>query len=36
EGLYVNQAYATAVVLLLVVIIINSLSNFVAKKIAKG
>ena len=36
EGVYVNQAYATAVVLLLVVIIINSLSNFVAKKIAKG
>ena len=36
EGLYVDQAYATAVVLLLVVIIINSLSNFVAKKIAKG
>lgn len=36
EGLYVDQAYATAVVLLLVVIIINSLSNFVAKKITKG
>ena len=35
EGLYVDQAYATAVVLLLVVIIINSLSNFVAKKITK-
>ncbi|MDD3192240.1 MAG: phosphate ABC transporter permease PstA [Oscillospiraceae bacterium] len=36
EGLYVDQAYATAVVLLIVVIAINSLSNFVAKKIAKG
>mgnify|MGYP005913989003 CR=1 FL=1 len=36
EGLYVDQAYATAVVLLLVVVAINGLSNFVAKKIAKG
>lgn len=31
EGLYINQTYATAVVLLLVVIAINMLSNFVAK-----
>lgn len=36
EGLYVDQAYATAVVLLLVVVAINGLSNFVAKKITKG
>ena len=36
EGLYVDQAYATAVVLLVVVIVINGLSNFVAKKISKG
>ncbi|MCM8900043.1 phosphate ABC transporter permease PstA [Caldicoprobacter algeriensis] len=36
EGLYVNQAYATAVVLLVTVIIINWLSNFLAKKITKG
>lgn len=36
EGLYFNQAYATAVVLLLVVICINSLSNFIAKRITKG
>jgi len=36
EGLYVDQAYATAVVLLVVVIVINELSNFVAKKISKG
>ncbi len=36
EGLYFNQAYATAVVLLIVVIAINSLSNFIAKRITKG
>lgn len=36
EGLYVDQANATAVVLLVVVIVINGLSNFVAKKISKG
>lgn len=36
EGLYFNQAYATAVVLLLVVIAINSLSGFIAKRIARG
>ncbi len=35
EGLYTNQAYATAVVLLLLVVGINALSNLVAKKIAK-
>ena len=33
EGLYVDQNYATAVVLLVVVILINSLSGFAAKKI---
>lgn len=36
EGLYTNQAAATAVVLLLIVIVINWLSNLVAKKITKG
>ena len=36
EALYMNQAYATAVVLLIVVIGINSLSSFVAKKLTKG
>lgn len=36
EALYMEQAYATAVVLLLMVIGINWLSGFVAKKIAKG
>lgn len=33
EGLYTKQAYATAVVLLIMVIGINALSNFLAKKI---
>lgn len=33
EGLYINQTYATAVVLLVVVIIINALSGLVAKKL---
>ena len=33
EGLYINQAYATAVVLLVVVIIINWFSSLVAKKL---
>ncbi len=32
EGLYTDQAYATAVVLLIVVIIINSLSDFIASR----
>ena len=33
EGLYTPQAYATAVVLLIVVVLINSLSGVVAKKL---
>ena len=33
EGLYINQAYATAVVMLVVVIILNALSSFAAKKL---
>lgn len=36
EGLYVNQSYATAVVLLVIVLGINGLSAFAAKKIGKG
>lgn len=36
EGLHTNQAYATAVMLLITVLVINTLSAFVAKKIAKG
>ena len=35
EGLYTGQAYATAVVLLAVVIGINTLSGYIAKKVAK-
>ena len=35
EGLFTNQAYATAVILLLLVVGINALSNFIAKKLAK-
>lgn len=33
EGLYTNQSYATAVVLLVIVVLINVLSGFIAKKI---
>ena len=36
EGLHVDQAYATAVVLLILVIVINALSSFLAKKIQKS
>lgn len=36
EGLYTNQAYATAVVLLIVVIGINWLSSLIAKRLLKG
>ena len=36
EGLNIDQAYATAVVLLVLVIGINWLSGFIAKKITKG
>lgn len=36
EGLHMNQASATAVVILLFVLIINGLSSMVAKRIAKG
>lgn len=35
EGLYMNQSYATAVILLIIVVVINSISGFIAKKIAK-
>ncbi len=33
EGLYMDEAYATAVVLLIIVVIINALSGYVAKKL---
>lgn len=36
EGLHINEAFATAVVLLVVVVGINTLSAYVAKKMAKG
>lgn len=35
EGLYINQTYATAVVLLVVVILINAVSGFLAKKVER-
>lgn len=35
EGLYTQQAYATAVVLLVIVLLVNMLSGFVAKRFAK-
>lgn len=35
EGLYMDQAYATAVVLLILVVGINALSSFAAKKFSK-
>lgn len=35
EGLYMDQAYATAVILLVLVVGINTLSGFVAKKLTK-
>lgn len=36
EGLHKNQAYATAVVLLIIVIGINTLSSFIAKEFFRG
>ena len=36
EGLYINQSYATAVVLLVVVLGINALSSFIVKRIGGG
>ena len=35
EGLHTDQAYATAVILLIIVMLINWLSGFVAKRVAK-
>ena len=35
EGLYMEEAYATAVVLLVMVLLINSLSSYVARKFTK-
>lgn len=36
EGLHVDQSYATAVVLIIIVAGLNALSSFLAKKITKG
>ncbi len=35
EGLYIDQSYATAVVLLAMVLLINALSSFIARKIGR-
>ena len=36
EGLHTDQAYATAVVLLIIVFLINGMSGFIAKRFTKG
>jgi phosphate transport system permease protein len=36
EGLYINQTYATAVVLLVLVLIINACSGWLARRMAGG
>ena len=36
EGMNIERAYATAVVLIVIVIAINALSSFIAKKLTKG
>ncbi len=36
EGQYINQAYSTAMVLILIVLAMNIFSNLIAKKITKG
>ncbi|NCC45234.1 MAG: phosphate ABC transporter permease PstA [Clostridia bacterium] len=36
EGLYMNQAYAAAVILMVVVLLINACSGWIAKKLTKG
>ena len=36
EGFHVNEAYATAVVLVFVVLFLNALSTIISRKVAKG
>lgn len=36
EGLHIGEAYATAVVLLVIVVLINAAANAIAKKVMKG
>lgn len=36
EGFHVNEAFATAVILLVLVLVLNGLSTFISRKLAKG
>ena len=36
EGQHINQAYSTAMILILIVLVINIVSNLIAKKLTKG
>lgn len=36
EGQHINQAYSTAMILILIVLVINIASNLIAKKLTKG
>lgn len=36
EGLHMNETYATAVVLLVLIVVLNAIANFVAKKLKRG
>ncbi len=36
EGQHINQAYSTAMILILIVLVMNILSNFIAKRLIKG
>jgi phosphate transport system permease protein len=36
EGIYVNQTYATAVILLILVIVMNLLSEWIANKLGRN
>ncbi len=36
EGLYINEAYSTAMVLIVIVLMINLISNYIAKKLTKA
>ena len=36
EGLYIDKAYAVAVILLVLVLLLNAASNFIAGKLKKG
>ncbi|AWI34713.1 phosphate ABC transporter permease PstA [Helicobacter apodemus] len=36
EGQYINEAYTTAMVLIVIVLVINLLANYIAKRLTKG